>query len=69
MKYTEKELFKFMDSKKPVKVTAKTGEVFTGKCWAYSAIFNDEEDGVPEASLEVGNISMYLNEIEKIEYM
>lgn len=69
MKYSEKDLFDFMDSKRPVKVTATNGKVFTGMCWAYSAVFNDEEDGVMEPSLEIGNTALYLSEIEKIEYM
>lgn len=69
MKYLEKDLFEFMNSKRSVKVTATNGKEFTGMCWAYSAIFNEEENGVPEPSLEVGNTSLHLSEIEKIEYV
>ena len=69
MKYMEKDLFEFMDAKRPVRVTSKSGRIYTGMCWAYSKGFNEEEDGVSEPSLEVGNTSLYLSEIEIIEYM
>lgn len=66
--YTLKDLFAFMDSQRPVKVTCKDGKTFTGMCWVYSAVFNMEEDGIDEPSIEVLDTMIYLSEIEKIEY-
>ncbi len=68
MKYTMKDLYDFMDAKRPVKVTSKSGKIRTGMCWAYSDVFNMEEDGIDEPSLEVNDTVLYLSEIEKIEY-
>ena len=69
MKYTIKDLFAFMDSGRDVRVICTDGEILTGRCWAYSNIENEEEFGVNEPSLEIGNISLYASEIEKIEYI
>ncbi len=69
MKYTEKQLFEFMDAQRPVRVTCDTGGVFEGMCWAYSATHNESEEGRNEASLDVENISLYLSEITEIEYL
>lgn len=66
--YTEKDLFDFMDAKRVVKVTADTGEVFFGRCWAYSKSYNEGAEDVSEASLEVENISLWLHEIAAIEF-
>ena len=68
MKYTMKDLFAFMDAKRLVKVTCTDGKTFTGMCWAYSDVFNMEEEGIDEPSLEVNDTVIYLGEIEKIEY-
>lgn len=67
-KYTMKDLFAFMDSRLPVKVTSISGKVYSGMCWAYSDVFNMEEDGVDEPSIEVQDTILYLHEIQKIEY-
>ena len=69
MIYTEKELNEFMDSRRPVKVTSINGNVYTGMCWVYSSVCNDEEFGVDDASLEVQDTILYLHEIEKIEFV
>ncbi len=69
MKYTQKDLFDFMESEKQVKVTCTDGKTFMGRCWAYSAVQNEEEDGIDEPSLEVQDTMLYLSEIEKIEYL
>ena len=69
MNYTQKELFEFMNSERPVKVTCTDGEIFSGRCWAYSAGENLEEDGIDEPSLEIENTMLYLHEIKKVEYM
>ena len=57
-----------MDEKRPVRVTSKTGKIYTGLCWAYSDVFNMEEDGIDEPSLEVQDTILYLHEIQKIEF-
>lgn len=66
--YTEQDLFDFMDSKRVVKVTATSGKVYFGRCWAYSKLYNEMADDVSEASLEVENISLWLHEIASIEF-
>lgn len=66
--YTMKDLFAFMDSKRPIKVTCKDGKSYTGMCWAYSDVFNMEEEGIDEPSIEVWDTMIYLSEIESIEY-
>lgn len=68
MKYTQEELYEFMDSRRPIKVTCTDGEIFSGMCWAYSSGHNLEEEGVDEPSIEVRDTLLYLHEIEKIEY-
>lgn len=68
MRYTQKELFDFMESEKNVRVTCKDGKFFVGRCWAYSAGQNLEEDGIDEPSIEVRDTILYLSEIEQIEY-
>ena len=47
-KYTMQDLFAFMDSRRPVKVTSISGKVYSGMCWAYSDVFNMEEEGMEE---------------------
>lgn len=69
MIYSEKELFEFMDSERQVLVTCDNGQKFKGRCWAYGTIYNEEEFGIAEPSLEIGNVSLYASEIEKIEYV
>ena len=69
MKYTQEDLYKFMDSRRPVKVTCTDGEAFSGMCWAYSSGHNLEEEGIDEPSIEVCDTLLYLHEIEKIEYV
>lgn len=68
MSYTEKQLFDFMDARRPVKVTSVRGNVYSGMCWAYSSGYNLEEEGVDEPSLEVQDTLLFLHEIQKIEY-
>ena len=68
MKYTEKQLFEFMDAKKPVKVTSVDGDVFTGMCWAYSSVTNDSEFGVSAPSIEIEDTVLYTHEIKTIEF-
>ena len=68
MKYSQKDLFDFMESGKQVKVTCTDGKTFAGRCWAYSTVQNMEEDGIDEPSLEIGSTMIYLSEIDKIEY-
>lgn len=68
MKYSEDQLFAFMDARRPVKVTSVNGNVYTGMCWAYSSGSNAEEEGVDEPSLEVQDTLLFLHEIQKIEY-
>ena len=63
-----KDLFDFMDAKRPVRVESKDGYVHTGMCWAYSAAYNEDAEEREEASLEVGNVVFFLSEIEKIEF-
>lgn len=68
MKYSEDQLFAFMDARRPVKVTSVSGNVYTGMCWAYSSGFNAEEEDIDEASLEVQDTLLFLHEIQEIEY-
>ena len=69
MKYTEEELFEFMDSGKKVRVTCADGQVFAGRCWAYGAVVSEEEFGISEPCLDVGcSTILQLREIEKIEF-
>ena len=69
MSYTEKELYEFMDARRPVEVTSVNGNVYTGMCWAYSSVCNAEEEGINEPSLEVQDTVLYLHEIEKISFV
>jgi hypothetical protein len=69
MKYSMQDLFGFMESERQVKVTCTDGKSFSGRCWAYSDVYNKEADGIDEPSLEVGNITIYLSEIQSIEYL
>ena len=69
MKYTLRDLFDFMESGRPVKVTCVDGKAFQGRCWAYSSVQNMEEDGINEDSLEVESTMLYLSDIELIEYL
>jgi hypothetical protein len=68
MKYTQEELFAFMDARRPIKVTCTDGKTFVGMCWAYSSGHNLEEEGIDEPSIEVRETLLYLHEIEIIEY-
>ena len=68
MRYTEKELFQFMDAGSAVRVTCTDGQVFTGPCWAHGSVVSAEEFGKAEPSLEVGcETVLFASEIEKIE--
>ena len=69
MKYSEAELFVFMESKREVHVTDTNGRIRVGRCWARSAVANENEDGISEPSLEVQDTILYASEIEKIEYI
>ena len=69
MSYSLKDLFDFMESGRPVKVTCTDGKVFQGRCWAYSSVTNLEEDGIDEPGLEVGNTMLYLSEISIVDYL
>lgn len=68
MKYTQKDLFAFMESGKKVTVVSTDGETYTGKLFAYSSGTNSEEFGVDEPSLEVCDTMLYLSDVDKIEY-
>lgn len=72
MKYSIEDLYSFMDSRRAVRVTSTSGKSYEGPCWAYSAVVNEEEDGVAEDSLEVGSggeaTVLYAREIEQIEF-
>ena len=68
VEYTMEDLFAFMDSRRPVKVTCTDGKAFYGMCWAYSDVFNMEEEGINEASIEVQDTVIFLHEIQRIEY-
>lgn len=69
MKYTEEQLFDFMDSQRPVRVKCATGEVFEGKCWAYSQTYNEENEAGSEASLEIQDVMLMISEISDISYI
>lgn len=69
MKYVTKDLFCFMESGRQVRVTDTDGKTYVGKCWAYSAVQNKEEDGIDEPSIEVQDTILYLSDIHKIEYV
>lgn len=71
MRYSETELFDFMMSEKEVRVTDTDGKIRVGRCWARSAVANEneDEDGRFEPSLEVQDTTLYASEIEKIEYI
>ncbi len=69
MKYTEKDLFDFMDLGKEVRVTCTDGKIFIGRCWAYGRIVSEEEYGIDEPCLDVGGSTLLrLSEIECIEF-
>lgn len=68
MIYTEKQLYGFMSDDRPVKVTTKDGQVFFGKCYAYSAISNEVDFGINQPSIEVQDTILYSDEIRTIEY-
>ena len=68
MSYTEKELFDFMDSGRKVRVTCTDGQVFVGRCWAYSSAYNEEEFCINEATLDVEcGVVLKLSEVKSIE--
>ena len=69
MRYSEEDLFKYMESCRPVRVTAEDGQEFEGLCWAYSALTNQEDFEIPEATLEIGSVSLLQSEITKIEFV
>lgn len=73
MKYSEKELFAFMDhceKGKQVKVICLDGTEITGPCWAYSATQNRDEFDISEPSLDIGpGTIVYGSEIERIEVL
>ncbi len=69
MIYSEKQFFDFMDSGRQVLVTCDDGQKFKGRCWAYGAIYNEEEFGILEPSLQIGSTILYAGEIEKIEFV
>ena len=68
MSYTEKELFDYMDSRRPVRVECTDGAVFIGPCWAYGATVSEEEFGMAEPLLDVGGTTLRISDIEKIEF-
>ena len=68
MKYTQKELFDFMESGKEVTVVSTGGKSYTRKCFAYSSGTNLEEFGVDEPSIEVCDTMLYLSDVDRIEY-
>lgn len=68
MIYTEKQLFDFMDAKRPVKVTTVDGDVFTGICWAYSSVTNASEFGVDAPSIEVQDTIIFAHDIKEIVF-
>ena len=68
MKYTDQQLYEFMADERIVKVTSTSGNVYVGRCFAYSSVTNEEDFGIAEASLEVQDTILYLHEIKKIEY-
>ena len=68
MRYTEEELFDFMDSGRRVRVTCTDGQVFVGRCWAYSSLSNEEDFGIDEATIDIEcGVMLKLSEIESIE--
>lgn len=69
MTYSEKQLFDFMDSNRQVLVTCDDGQQFKGRCWAYGRVYNEEEFGRFEPSLQIGSTTVFAGEIEKIEYV
>lgn len=70
MKYTEKDLFDYMDSGRTVRVTDDDGKSYVGQCWAYGAVTSEEEFGIAEPTLDVGcSVVLALSEIQKIEYV
>ena len=70
MRYTEKDLYAYMDSDRVVRVTTDDGVAHVGRCWAYSSVASEEEFGVAEPTLEVGcSVVLALSEIQKIEYV
>ena len=48
MKYTEKDLYDFMDSGRQILLTTTDGLQFKGQCWAYCEIVSREEFGFDE---------------------
>lgn len=68
MKYSQKELFDFMESGREVTVLSTNGKIYSGRCWAYSAGLNLEEFSVDEPSLEVCDTLLYLSDIVRIEF-
>lgn len=68
MKYTQKDLFDFMESGKEVTVISTDGVSYTGKLFAYSSGTNLEEFGIDEPSIEVRDTLLYLSDVDKIDY-
>lgn len=69
MRYTEKDLFDYMDSGRVLRVTVCGGQTFAGRCWAYGAVVSEEEFGIAEPCLDVGcSTVLALSEIERIAF-
>lgn len=69
MKYTAEILFALMESGRAVSVTATDGKTYTGRCWAYGTVQNEEEYGVYEPSIDIGpGTFLYASEIVNIEF-
>ena len=69
MKYSEKELYEYMDSQRPVCVITKDGQEYVGQCWAYSSDVSSDEYGLDEACLDMGGIIVPASDIKEIRYI
>ena len=69
MKYTEKDLYDFMDSGRQILLTTTDGLQFEGQCWAYCETVSHEEFGFDEPCIEIGSTVILLSEIQTIEYI
>lgn len=69
MKYTEKDLYDFMESGRQILLTTTDGQQFKGQCWACCETVSREDYGFDEACIEVGSTVITLSEIQAIEYI
>ena len=69
MTYSEKDLYEYMDSQRPVCVITNDDQEYCGQCWAYSADVSSDEYSINEACLDMGGVLIQIGDIKEIRYI